>query len=235
MPEARRRSKGKGKGVATETAAEKAVVQAAVKADDPAAGGARAFSSSRAFRSWLETHHASATSLWVRCYKVHAAGRGMTYRQAVDEALCFGWIDGVTRRIDGATFGVRFTPRQRRSVWSRLNLKRIGELSAEGRVAAAGQAALAARDEARTGLYSFERAAMSLSPDLDARFKADAAAWKYFNAQPPGYRRTCLFWVMSAKRESTRVRRLGILIDCAARQTRIPLLQPSASNKARTS
>lgn len=184
----------------------------------------RSFASSQAFRAWLEKHHATHRVLWIRCFKKHAAHRGLTYRQALDEALCFGWIDGVVCKVDSDSYGVRFTPRTARSIWSRVNLKRSHELSAEGRMTAAGQAALALRDEARTGIYSFERAAMSLSPELEARFASHAAAWSYFNAEPPGYRRTCVFWVMSAKREATRARRLDILIDCAARHIRIPLL-----------
>lgn len=210
-------------------------VRPAAKAETLAEPAPRPFASSQAFRAWLERHHATRRVLWIRCLKKHAAHRGITYRQALDEALCFGWIDGVVCKLDADSYGVRFTPRQPKSIWSRVNLKRIHELIADGRVTAAGQAALAARDEARTGVYSFERAAMSLSSDLEARFTASAAAWRYFNTEPPGYRRTCVFWVMSAKREATRARRLDILIDCAERHTRIPLLlQPSSSKKART-
>jgi uncharacterized protein YdeI (YjbR/CyaY-like superfamily) len=210
-------------------------VRPAAKAETRADPAPRPFGSSQAFRAWLEKHHAARRVLWIQCFKKHAAHRGITYRQALDEALCFGWIDGVVCKVDTDSYGVRFTPRQAKSIWSRVNLKRIHELVAEGRVTAAGEAALALRDEARTGIYSFERAAMWLSPDLEARFTSNASAWSYFNAEPPGYRRTCVFWVMSAKREATRARRLDILIDCAARHTRIPLLLQSSSSKARTS
>lgn len=187
----------------------------------------RPFPSSQAFRAWLEKHHATTRALWIRCFKKHAADQGLTYRQALDEALCFGWIDGVVCRLDADSYGVRFTPRQAKSVWSLVNLKRINELVAEGRVTASGHAALAARDEGRTGIYAFERPTMTLSPELEARFRSRASAWSYFNSEPPGYRRTCVFYVMSAKRDATRARRLELVMDCAARHERIPLLSRS--------
>lgn len=184
----------------------------------------RAFRSSDAFRTWLDANHARSSVLWIRCFKKHASHRGMSYRQALDEALCFGWIDGVVAKVDADSYAVRFTPRRATSIWSRVNIGRMAELIAQGRVTPAGLAAFNARDEARTNVYSFEREALSLAPDLAARFEADPVAWKAFHAEPPGYRRLCLFWIMSAKRDETRARRLEITMQCATTGTRIPPL-----------
>jgi uncharacterized protein YdeI (YjbR/CyaY-like superfamily) len=119
----------------------------------------RAFRSPAAFRAWLESNHRTATALVVRLYKVAFAHRGITYPQALDEALCFGWIDGIRRGLDAESFSVRFTPRKARSIWSRVNVAHVERLTRDGRMTAAGLGAFAARDEARTGIYSFERAA----------------------------------------------------------------------------
>jgi uncharacterized protein YdeI (YjbR/CyaY-like superfamily) len=154
--------------------------------------------------------------LVVRCYKVRAGDRGMTHPQAVDEALCFGWIDGIRRSLDGVSFTVRFTPRKPRSIWSRVNLARVKALAAEGRMAPSGRAAFEARDPRRTGIYSFERAALKLTPAFARRLRADAAAWAFFQSQPPWYRRVSTFWVMSAVKEATRLRRLATLIAYSA-------------------
>jgi len=188
----------------------------------PSAHAPNAFRSQAAFRAWLATHHASAPELLVRLFKTHAAQRGLTYAQALDEALCYGWIDGVRRSFDAASFTIRFTPRKRRSTWSRVNVGHVERLIAAGRMAKPGLAAYAARVEERTGLYSFERRAMALAPTYVRQFRAKAAAWAFFQAQAPFYRRTTTYWVMSAKKEETRERRLGQLIACSARRQRIP-------------
>src|SRR5262249_27658139 len=136
----------------------------------------RAFSDPSAFRAWLERNHSTASDLLVRIFKNHAAASGMTNAQAVDEALCFGWIDGVRRSLDGDSFTVRFSPRTARSVWSRINLARFRELEAEGRMTPAGRAVFERRDPKRTELYSFERP-LELSPVLTRRFRGHAKAW----------------------------------------------------------
>ena len=179
------------------------------------------FKAPAAFRSWLERHHATATELVVRLFKVHAAGRGMTYVQALDEALCFGWIDGVRRSLDSESFTVRFTPRKPRSIWSRVNVAHVERLIAEGRMAPSGLAAYGKREPERTGVYSFERAAARLTPEDLKLFRARRAAWDFFAAQPPGYRRACAHWVTSAKRPETRNRRLATLIEDSAGRRRI--------------
>jgi len=190
----------------------------------PAAPAPRSFTSAAAFRTWLERHHASAGELIIRCFRVSAADRGMTRSEAVTEALCFGWIDGRVNSVDADTFLVRFTPRQPRSIWSLVNVRLVEGLIAAGRMSPAGLAAYAARDEARTGIYSFEREPVAFAPAMLRRFKARKAAWTWFQTQAPWYRRTATFWTMNAKREETRLRRLGILIVCSGRGVRIDVL-----------
>ncbi len=190
-----------------------------MKAPDPLT-----FPSQPAFRAWLRAHGARESALMVRFLKAHVPDRGLTYAQALDEALCFGWIDGVRRRSDADSYTIRFTPRKPRSTWSRVNVAHVERLTREGRMAGPGLAAFAAREEARTGIYSFERQAMRLAPAYTRSFRARPKAWKWFSAQAPWYRRTCVHWVMSAKQEATRARRLAQLIDCSARGTRIPQL-----------
>ena len=186
---------------------------------------ARSFQTSGRFRAWLARNHDRAAELVVRCYMVQAAARGMTYLQALEEALCLGWIDGVRHAIDRDSFTVRFTPRKPRSVWSRANVARVEALIQAGRTTAPGLARFRAREEARTGVYSFERRAASLPPALERRFRAACAAWAYFQAQPPWYRRTSVFWIMSAKRDETRLRRLTTLIECCTSRKWIPALR----------
>lgn len=150
--------------------------------------------------------------------------RGVTYKQALDEALCFGWIDGVRRGLDDVSFTVRFTPRKAKSKWSLVNTRRAKELEAQGRMHASGLAAFRARDPEFGPKYSFESRPVELSGALAKRFRAAKAAWKFFQSRPPGYRRTASFWVMNAKQEATRERRLDALIECSARGSPIPLL-----------
>ena len=184
----------------------------------------RTFRSQAAFRAWLAAYHAKSPELLVRLFKTAAAHRGLTYAQALDEALCYGWIDGVRGRCDAESFTIRFTPRKPRSIWSRVNVAHVERLKAAGRMARPGLAAFAAREEARTGLYSFERHAMTLAPAYARAFRASALAWTFFQSQAPWYRRTCAYWVMSAKKDETRVKRLGQLIACSSQRQRIPQL-----------
>jgi len=183
-----------------------------------------------AFREWLARNHATVSELYVRCAKVGAAG-GLTYREALDEALCIGWIDGVRHSLDATTFSQRFTPRKPKSAWSTINIKRFRELEAEGRVRPAGRKAFEARVKSE---YSFESRPRQLAPALLRRFKSYARAWRFFEAQPRWYRRTCSFYVMSAKQADTRERRLDVLIKHSARGEGIPPLKrpkPAAGSK----
>ncbi len=191
------------------------------------AAAPRAFRSQAAFRTWLATHHATTPELVVRLFKTSAAHRGLVYPQALDEALCFGWIDGVRRTFDAESFTIRFTPRKPRSIWSRVNVAHVERLIEAGRMASPGLAAYAARDDARTGIYSFERRAATLAPAYARAFRAETRAWTFFQAEAPWYRRTCAYWVMSAKREETRAKRLAQLIACSTTSKRIPQLARS--------
>jgi uncharacterized protein YdeI (YjbR/CyaY-like superfamily) len=180
----------------------------------------RFFKSSSHFRRWLETHHRTATELWVGFYKKASAKGGISYAEAVDQALCYGWIDGVKKRVDADAYTHRFSPRSARSVWSVINTRRAEELKRLGLMQPPGLAAFEKRDPARMGLYSFENPAQSFSPPLLRQLKANMKAWSFFEAQPPGYRRVAVFWVMSAKQEETRLRRLAQLIQASERNMR---------------
>ena len=174
------------------------------------------------FRAWLEAHHASETELLVGFHKKGTGMPSLTWPQSVDEALCFGWIDGVRRSLGAESYTIRFTPRKARSNWSNVNIRRVGELIAEGRMMPAGLRAFEARTGERSGVYSFEQedqAKVVFTPEMEARFRADAVAWEYFQSRPPWYRRTATWWVISAKREETREKRIATLIaDSAARR-----------------
>jgi uncharacterized protein YdeI (YjbR/CyaY-like superfamily) len=190
---------------------------------------ARFFPSPTEFRSWLERNHA-ASELWVGLYKRGSTRKGITYSEAVDEALCFGWIDGLTRSIDESSWMIRFTPRRQRSHWSEVNIKRFGELRAEGRVAPPGLEAFERRDRAERK-YSYESPPKSLAPRYEKRFKADKRAWTFWQTTPRSYQKAAMFWVMSAVREETRELRLGVLIDSSRNGERVPPLTPPKSRK----
>jgi len=184
----------------------------------------RAFASGEAFREWLAEHHASETELLVRLFKVHARDKGMTYKDALDEALCFGWIDGVRRTGDEDTHTIRFTPRRAKSIWSAVNIKRVNELEAAGRMHESGLAAFGRRDANRSVVYAYENRQIELSPEYAKIFRSKKRAWTFFESQAPWYQRTSIYWVMSAKREETRERRLATLIDVSAKGKPLPQL-----------
>jgi uncharacterized protein YdeI (YjbR/CyaY-like superfamily) len=177
----------------------------------------RFFATSAELRAWFEAHHADADELLVGYYKKGSGRPSITWPESVDEALCFGWIDGIRRRIDDERYSIRFTPRRPRSVWSAVNIKRAGELIAEGRMTPAGLAAFEARDEERSAIYSYEQLRQAtLEPEQEERLRANAAAWEWFQSRPPSWRRAAAHWVTSAKRPETRERRLATLIEEAA-------------------
>ncbi len=177
----------------------------------------RFFRTQAAFRAWLESNHESARELVVGLRHVGSGVPSITYPEARDEALCFGWIDGIRRNHDATSYTVRFTPRKRDSVWSRVNLGRVKALKAAGRMRAAGLRVFEARDPKKAELYSFENPHRDLDAKATRRFKANRKAWAWFAAQAPSYRRPAMWWVTSAKREETRARRLAELIASAAR------------------
>lgn len=182
----------------------------------------RFFETAADFRAWLAEHHARASELHVGFYKVGAGRPSMTWPESVDEALAYGWIDGVRRRIDGVSYQIRFTPRRPGSIWSRVNLAKAEVLIAQQRMQPAGLAAYAARTAEKSGVYAFERAQpAALAADELHAFKREATAWHYFESTPPGYRNVVLHWVISAKRPDTRARRLLHLIEACAAQRRV--------------
>jgi uncharacterized protein YdeI (YjbR/CyaY-like superfamily) len=186
------------------------------------------FTTGEEFRAWLEQHHADETELLVGFWKRGTGRPSLTWQESVDAALCFGWIDGVRRGIDAESYSIRFTPRQKRSTWSLANIKRVGELTAEGRMTPAGLAAFEARTGDRSGIYSHERrTAAALDAEQRARFEAEPEAWAWFQAQAPTYRRQATHWVISAKKPETRERRLAALIaDSAVGRKVKPLRRP---------
>lgn len=184
------------------------------------------FKTAAAFRVWLARHHDSAKELLVGIHKVGSGRQSITYQEALDEALAFGWIDGVRRRLDDESYSTRFTPRKATSIWSAVNIKRVKELEAAGRMEPAGLAAFAKRDEKRSAIYSYEREAAALDAKALKTFAADRKALEFYERQAPWYRRTTAHWVISAKRPETRDQRLRTLIDYSARGERIPMLTP---------
>jgi uncharacterized protein YdeI (YjbR/CyaY-like superfamily) len=177
----------------------------------------RFFATPAEFRRWLAEHHETARELWVGFHKKGSGKPSITWPESVDEALCVGWIDGVRKSIDSDSYMIRFTPRKPTSIWSEVNIKRMGELIREGRVLPAGLRAFEKRTEAKSGIYAYEqRKTATLDEASEQRFRAHPAAWEYYLAQPPWYRRTTAWWVISAKREETRQKRLGELIEASA-------------------
>jgi uncharacterized protein YdeI (YjbR/CyaY-like superfamily) len=182
---------------------------------------ARYFKTPAEFRRWLCAHHATDKELLVGFYKKASGLPGISYKEAVDEALCFGWIDGIKNRVDEARYTHRFTPRKAGSTWSVVNTKRAGELIAMKRMAKPGLETFKNRDPEKTQLYSFENRPKAFDPALERAFRKQARAWAFFRAQPPGYQRLATFYVMSAKQQETRERRLAVLMTSSAEGKRL--------------
>jgi uncharacterized protein YdeI (YjbR/CyaY-like superfamily) len=189
------------------------------------------FASPAELRAWFEAHHERLGELLVGYHKRGTGVPSVTWPESVDEALCFGWIDGVRRRVDDERYTIRFTPRKQRSTWSAVNLKRVPELVAQGLMRPAGLRAYEARDQARSGTYSYEqRHAIELPADYEATLRGNKKAWTFFSSQPPWYRRACAHWIVSAKKEETRKKRLAVLVaDSAKGKTVPPLTRPPKS------
>ena len=182
----------------------------------------RFFKTPTDFRKWLAAHHDSETEFWVGFYKKDSGKASITWPQSVDEALCFGWIDGIRKSIDEASYKIRFTPRKQLSTWSAVNIKRVGELTEQKLMQKAGLKAFAARQEKRSGIYSYEQRSTDLPTQYAKKLKKNAAAWKFYQVQPPSYRKAVNWWVLSAKQEETRLKRLDKLIDDSAEGRRVP-------------
>ena len=188
------------------------------------------FATAEEFRAWLEEHHANERELLVGFYKKGSGAPSITWSEAVDEALCFGWIDGVRRSLDAESYTIRFTPRQPRSTWSAVNIERAKELARLGRITPAGLKAFEARTDDRSAIYAYEqRHAAALDPEHERQFRANEQAWEFFDAQPPSYRKAAIWWVVSAKKDETKAKRLATLIEDSEAGRRVAPLTPPQS------
>jgi uncharacterized protein YdeI (YjbR/CyaY-like superfamily) len=171
-------------------------------------------------RNWFEANHANEVELWVGFYKKDSGKPSITWPESVDQALCFGWIDGIRKGIDEISYMIRFTPRQPRSTWSAVNIRRAGELIKHNLMQPRGLAAYEARKEYRSGIYSYEQRSVELPNQYAERLQANNDAWEFYQTRPPGYRKMVNWWILSAKTEVTRMKRLNQLIEMSAhRQT----------------
>jgi uncharacterized protein YdeI (YjbR/CyaY-like superfamily) len=173
------------------------------------------------FRKWLAKNHDKTDELLVGFYKRGSGRPSITWPESVDCALSYGWIDGVRRRIDDESYSIRFTPRRKGSIWSAINIRRVAELEKLGLMTDAGRKAFEKRDEKKSAIYSYEKAPQTLPPAMEKRFRANKKAWEWYSKQPPWYRRVTTHWVVSAKKEETRERRLATLIDDSANERQI--------------
>lgn len=187
-------------------------------------GRAVHFDTAQAFRVWLEKNHASAGELWIGFFKKSTKKQGATYAEALDEALCYGWIDGVRYSVDEMSYKIRFTPRKPKSIWSLVNVRHVQRLKKAGKMAEPGLKVYEAREQHRTGIYAFEQKRPGLSEKYKRIFRANVAAWQFFSSQAPWYQRTAGFWVSSAKQEETRQRRLAELMADSEKGKRIDRL-----------
>ena len=173
------------------------------------------------FRKWLTKNHEAVAELWVGFYKKDSGKPSITWPESVDEALCHGWIDGVRKSVDETSYKIRFTPRRPRSIWSAVNIKRVAELTKQGRMTPAGEKAFAARSDYRSGIYAYEQRSPELPAEYAKHLRKNKAAAKFFESQPPSYRKLAMWWIVSAKQEETRLKRLAKLIEASANQRRV--------------
>jgi uncharacterized protein YdeI (YjbR/CyaY-like superfamily) len=188
----------------------------------------RFFETPADLHTWFAANHETAGEILVGFHKVGSGRRSITWPEAVDEALCVGWIDGIRRRIDDSSYSIRFTPRRKGGIWSAVNIARVAELTESGRMQPAGFRAFEARSEAKSAIYAYEQPRASFAPDEESQFRAASSAWMWFTAQAPSYQKTATYWVVSARKPETRARRLATLIaDSEAGRTIRHLTRPS--------
>jgi uncharacterized protein YdeI (YjbR/CyaY-like superfamily) len=180
------------------------------------------FKSPSHFRRWFEANHATARELWVGFYKKASGKPSITWPESVDQALCFGWIDGVRKSIDESSYKIRFSPRQGRSTWSAVNIKRANELAEQGQMSLAGKKAFEERTENRSAIYSYEQRSPELPDPFASTLRQNRSAWEFFQSQPPSYRKTVCWWIVSAKKDETKHKRLAKLIKHSAQRERLP-------------
>ena len=181
----------------------------------------RFFKTPSSFRQWLAANHNKSKELWVGFYKKDSGKPSITWPESVDEALCFGWIDGIRKSLDDESYVIRFSPRKPNSIWSAVNIRNVERLIKEKRMEAPGVTAYAARKEYRSGIYSYEQRPAELVEPYARIFKRNKTAWKFFQAQPPSYRKMMTWYILSAKREETRAQRLATLIEACEKQQRM--------------
>ncbi|MGB0523590.1 MAG: YdeI/OmpD-associated family protein [Flammeovirgaceae bacterium] len=180
------------------------------------------FNNAAELRQWFHENHNKATEIWVGYYKKNSGKANFSWSESVDEALCYGWIDGIRKSIDEERYRIRFTPRKPNSIWSAVNLKKMEVLIANGLMQAAGLAAYEKKKKDKSKVYSFEQKEVSLSPTYEALIKANEEAWGYFQQLSPYYKKASIWYVMSAKRETTRQKRIQLLIECSAKGEKLP-------------
>lgn len=185
------------------------------------------FKDQQSLRKWFEKNHRKAEELWLGYYKKSAGKASVSYKESVDTALCFGWIDGIAKGIDEEKYCQRYTPRRAKSIWSAVNIKKVEALTKARLMHESGLHVFNNRDKKMAGLYSFEQKEIKFTPALSKLMKANKKAWEYFCKAPPGYRKTAAWWVISAKQEETRLRRMKVLIADSAAGRRIALLAPA--------
>jgi uncharacterized protein YdeI (YjbR/CyaY-like superfamily) len=183
------------------------------------------FPTAAPFHDWLNAHHSDTPELWLGYFKKESGKPSITYPESVDAALCFGWIDGIRQKIDDESYRVRFTPRRPGSLWSPFNIKRVEELTALGRMQPAGEAAFASRKEKIFGEFTYANRSPDLAEPYAGILKQNEAAWTYYQAQPPSYRKVVNWWVVCAKKEETRLKRLAELADCCSANRMIPAME----------
>ena len=183
------------------------------------------FATQQDFRNWLEKNHARETELLVGFYKVTSSKPSITWPQSVDQALCFGWIDGIRKSIDPESYSIRFTPRKPGSNWSAINIRKVEEMNKLGLMFPAGLAAFEKRNEQKSAIYSYENKPEKLDSENEILFRSQEQAWAFFQSQPPSYQRTAIYWVMSAKQEATRQKRLNDLISDSENRLKIKPLR----------
>lgn len=179
------------------------------------------FTTPSAFRKWLAANHAKSKELWVGFYKKDSGKPSITWPESVDEALCFGWIDGIRKTIDEESYKIRFSPRKPGSIWSAVNIRNVERLIKEKKMQPAGLKAYEAKKEYRSGIYAYEQRPAELVEPYASKLKENKAAWKFFQSQPPYYRKTMTWWIVSAKQEETRMKRLEQLIEVSAKGKRM--------------
>lgn len=191
------------------------------------------FATPSAFRAWLREHHGAAAELWVGFRKKKTGLPSITWPESVDEALCFGWIDGLRKSIDESSYRIRFTPRKPTSIWSSINIRRAQQLIEEGRMRPAGLKAFEARTENRSGIYAYEQRTAEIPAPYAGALRRNAAARRFFDAQPPSYRKQAMWWVVSARREETRMKRLAALVAHSAKGERLPQYETRTTRRTR--